>query len=90
MALFNAQNCGTTRPEGSVDAEQSVFDQDLHAMAEATGSIAVDLDPHYCSEGVCRTNMGNRWMFRDGYHITVAESEALASTFVGPLRLLAL
>jgi len=30
--------------------------------------------PHFCKEGVCRTNSGNYWLFGDGVHITVAES----------------
>lgn len=86
VALFNTQNCGATRPEAEVDADQSGVDQALTAVAEATASTTLELRARYCSEGVCRTNTGNRWMFRDGYHITVAESEALAPTFAELLR----
>jgi len=86
VALFNTWDCGATRPEPEIDAQRSVVDQALTAVAEATGATTIDLRSHYCSEGVCRTNMGDRWMFRDGYHITVAESEALAPAFAEPLR----
>jgi hypothetical protein len=85
-ALFNTRDCGATRPETEVHAEQVIIDEALRGIAEATGSTTVDLRAHYCSAGVCRTNVGDRWMFRDGYHITVAESEALAPTFAEPLR----
>lgn len=82
VALLNTRNCGAARREAEVDADQSDVDQALTTIAEMTDSTTLDLRPHYCSQGVCRTNAGNRWMFRDGYHITVAESEALTPTFV--------
>jgi hypothetical protein len=86
VALLNTSNCGATRREADVDADQSGIDRALTGIAEMTGSTTLDLRPHYCSDGVCRTNAGNRWMFRDGYHITVAESEALTPTFVDLFR----
>jgi hypothetical protein len=86
LALLNTRDCGATRPEGEVDANLSVVDRAIMAVADATGATTLDLRAHFCSEGVCRTNRGNYWMFRDGYHITVAESAALAPTFAGSLR----
>ena len=86
VAIFDPRECGVTRPEAEIDAQRSIVDRALTAVAEATGATMIDLRSHYCSEGVCRTNSGNRWMFRDGYHITVAESEALGPAFAEPLR----
>jgi hypothetical protein len=64
-----------------VDDEQADAVRVLTAVADATGSTTLGLDGHYCADGVCRTNVGNRWMFKDGMHITQAESGALAPTF---------
>ncbi len=53
----------------------------LRAIAEDTGASTLYLRPRYCIEGVCTTNDGNVWMFEDGLHISVDESQALVPTF---------
>jgi len=89
-ALRNVADCGATRLESQVMADQSATVQALTTVTEATHSTTLDLRAQFCSEGVCRTNAGSRWMFLDGFHITVGESEALAPTFAELLRQIAL
>jgi peptidoglycan/LPS O-acetylase OafA/YrhL len=86
LALFDTSDCGTTRNLADVHADQSEIDQALRAVGVAGDSMILDLRAHFCSDGVCRTNRGDYWMFRDGYHITVAESAALAPAFADALR----
>jgi peptidoglycan/LPS O-acetylase OafA/YrhL len=80
------QACGATVPEAEEDAAQSLTVEALRKVARDTGSTTLDLREQFCPAGVCRTNIGNFWMFRDGVHLTVGESEALAPTFAGLLR----
>jgi peptidoglycan/LPS O-acetylase OafA/YrhL len=86
VALFDISDCGTTRSLADVDADQSKIDQALAAVAVAGDSMILDLRARICSQGACSTNRGNYWMYRDGYHITVAESAALAPAFADALR----
>ncbi len=59
--------------------------------AEVAGSAGVhrlDFDGLVCPKGMCRTNVGNRWIFRDGTHISQGEAERLTPYFVKALRTL--
>jgi peptidoglycan/LPS O-acetylase OafA/YrhL len=87
VAMQNAQDCGATVPEAQVANAQAVTAAWLKELAAETGSMIVDLRARFCSEGVCSTNVGDFWLFRDGIHITSVESEALAPTFAGVLTM---
>lgn len=86
VALAGTAGCGATVSESQVSRDQSGAVRALMGVAEATGSTTLDLRSQFCWQGLCRTNSGNRWMFRDGIHITVSESEALAPTFADLIR----
>ena len=78
--------CGATVPLADVEAAQAITMAALDKIAERTGSTTLNLRDRYCWTGLCRTNDGDRWMYRDGIHISVDESEALAPTFTQTLR----
>jgi len=90
VALNDPANCGATVPEAQVEASQLTTVEALTKVAETTGSTTLDLRAHFCSEGACRTNVGNRWAFQDGIHITVGESETLTPVFAKLLGQVAL
>ena len=73
--------CGATLDEDAVEASQALTMTTLRQIAEDTGASTLYLRPRYCTDGVCATNDGNFWMFEDGLHISVDESQALAPTF---------
>ena len=86
VAQSNPSACGATVPQAQEDAAQATTLEALQKVAESTGSRTLDLRSRFCWGGVCRTNDGNRWLYRDGIHISVAESQALAPTFTVVLR----
>ncbi|MCJ7832570.1 MAG: hypothetical protein MUP92_03880, partial [Actinobacteria bacterium] len=86
VAQNNIADCGATVSEADVEAAQARTMAALEQIAEQTGSTTLNLRSRYCSDGVCRTNIGDRWMFEDGIHITVDESEALVPVFAQLLR----
>lgn len=86
VAQSDPSACGATVPKAEEDAAQERTLEALKQVAETTGSVTLDLRDRFCPAGVCRTNIGDRWMFEDGVHITVDESEALAPTFASLLR----
>ena len=55
-------------------------------MAGSADVHRLDFDGIVCPHAVCRTNVGKRWVFRDGTHISEAESESLAPYFAKALR----
>lgn len=74
-------SCGATLEESEVRASQRLAIGTLERIARDTGASTLDLRSRYCTAGVCATNDGDFWMFEDGIHISVGESEALAPTF---------
>jgi hypothetical protein len=85
VAMSDTAKCGATVAESEARAYQSSVIEALATVASATGATTLDLFEYFCSSGVCRTNIGNRWMFSDGVHITVDESAALAPMFAAVL-----
>jgi len=86
VAQSDPANCGATVPQAQEDAAQGLTLDALEKVAERTDSRVVDLRSRFCWGGMCRTNDGNRWLYKDGIHISVAESQALAPTFTFVLR----
>ena len=77
----NPESCGMTMTVREV-AEQQARAVRAGAAAAATGGATVlQLRDHYCPGGVCATNRGGRWLYRDGIHISVPESERLGPRF---------
>lgn len=79
-------HCGRTAPITSLEAPWRKGLAAEAAAVRASGVRSINLDPAVCPDGVCRTNVANRWIFRDGTHITRRESEALTPYFVTALR----
>jgi peptidoglycan/LPS O-acetylase OafA/YrhL len=76
--------CGRTE---SVAAMERPWRPGLAAEEVGTSGVRrLDLDATVCPNGTCRTNVGNRWIFRDGTHISERESESLVPIFVKALR----
>jgi peptidoglycan/LPS O-acetylase OafA/YrhL len=76
--------CGRTK---TIDELTKAWSPGL--TAELTGVANVrrlDLNSTVCPHGICRTNLGDRWIFRDGTHISEAESESLTPYFVRTLK----
>lgn len=86
VASVDPADCGATVRLSDVKAAQAKTVDALHEIARATGATTFDLLDHYCPKGICITNDGNRWIFEDGIHITVSESESLAPEFADLLR----
>ncbi len=70
--------CGTSLTRSQADADQRYGLQAERTAAREAGVTYVDLRREVCPEDVCRTNDGNTWIYRDGAHLSVGASLALA------------
>jgi len=86
VAQSDPADCGATVPQAQEDAAQARTLDALEKIAEATDSTTMNLRSHFCWDGLCRTNDGDRWLYEDGIHISVAESESLAPEFAHVLK----
>lgn len=86
VAESDTADCGATVSEADVERVQALTMRSLEKIAKQTGATTLNLRSRYCREGTCYTNYGDRWMFEDGVHISVAESESLVPTFTDFLR----
>jgi len=86
IAQSDPTACGATLSESDVEEAQQLSIATLRQIAEDTGASTLDLRSRYCRDGVCATNEGNYWMYEDGIHISVGESQALVPTFTRVLQ----
>jgi peptidoglycan/LPS O-acetylase OafA/YrhL len=79
--------CGRTTPLAEIQASQSAaFNAEEVAVEQLRGVSTLDLSHAICSKGICRTNVGNRWLYKDGGHITVGEARLLQPEFARLVR----
>jgi hypothetical protein len=78
--------CGTTLPLQTVKSLQIREFAAESAAAAETGARVVDLRSVLCPGSQCSTNRGGFWIYRDGLHISPAESQRLAPVFASALR----
>jgi hypothetical protein len=70
------------------DAAQTPARKAFTAVADRLGVTLLDLRDFFCAEGICTTQLGDDYLYRDDGHISIAASNALASTFSGALATL--
>lgn len=75
-------HCGRTVALADIQRQQNIaMAAEQRAAGGLPGVSTVDLGSAMCPDGVCRTNMGARWVARDGGHITVGEAQRLQPEF---------
>jgi peptidoglycan/LPS O-acetylase OafA/YrhL len=77
-----SDGCGVRVPLARMEAEQSLTRAAEARAITATGVSTIDLRGLLCPHGYCATNQGERWVYRDGTHLSVPESDRLAPEFV--------
>ena len=70
------------------DKAQAPARKAFTAVADRLGVTLLDLRDFFCAQGVCTTQLGDDYLYRDDGHISIAASKALASTFSGALATL--
>ena len=83
--LVSVEGCGAGVPRSTMDNTQ-VLALDLFAsVAEQTGARLLDVRDTLCPDEMCVTNSGDEWRFRDSFHITVGQSQALTLPMAGAI-----
>lgn len=77
-----SNSCGVRVPLSTMDAQQALTRAAEARAVTATGVGTVDLRGLLCPHAYCETNQGDRWLYRDGTHLSVPESGRLAAQFV--------
>lgn len=82
LARLMAGQCATTMPLADALSRGDAAADVTAAVAGATGVSLLDLSAEICPGGVCSSVSADGLIrYRDGTHITVEQSEALAETF---------
>lgn len=77
-----SNGCARTLPLGETLDRQGPTAEAVSDVAAATGASILDLSAEICPGGVCSSVSADGLIrYRDGSHITVEQSEALAETF---------
>lgn len=79
---FAPGRCGTTQTRR--DAQRfraTAMRVERGALATDPRAVGVDPLPHVCHGATCATNFGNRWLYRDGRHLSVRGSMTLVDFF---------
>ncbi len=70
--------CGRSETRTTVaDFSKRAFTAEDLAIRGAKLAVGVDFASVICTPAECSTNRGNRWVYRDGAHLTVGEAESL-------------
>ena len=64
------------------DWPQQTFWRAAVDVADTTGAVLVDLVPHVCPDGECRTDRDGRWDYRDGIHLSARRSSELVGVYL--------
>lgn len=83
----HVERCGISRSRTVVE---EVRKRSIHAERNAVAAFrrhrVLDLASDLCSPDECVTNVGRRWVYRDGQHLTVAGALALTDRFAEVIR----
>jgi peptidoglycan/LPS O-acetylase OafA/YrhL len=73
----DGSGCGVSVPQAAMDERQADALSTLASAARATGARLVDVREQICPDGLCGTNDGDAWRYRDMFHISVGQSQSL-------------
>jgi peptidoglycan/LPS O-acetylase OafA/YrhL len=81
------EQCSRSLLRQNVEAQQRLArtaeERAIAGVAQATG---VDLTGDLCGDDVCETNLGDRWLYRDGTHLSVGGALGLSHRFADLIR----
>ena len=77
-----------TMSRKTADKAQAPARNAFTAVADHLGVTLLDLRDFFCANGICTTQLGDDYLYRDDGHINIAASIALASTFSDALATL--
>ncbi len=80
-------SCGVTQSRTEVaEFRRRALAAEERATQEATSASTVDFIDAICAPTTCATNRGNRWLYRDGRHLSVPGSLTLTTAFEAAMR----
>ena len=77
---FFRENCGAAVTL-TLDWPQQELWRISAMVAAEMGAGIIDLTPHVCPDGDCRTDRDGRWDYRDGIHLSARRSTELADVY---------
>ena len=73
-------------PVESANEVQKSSRDAISRVADATGATVLDLRDHFCPAGICTTQLGDTYLYRDSGHISIAASKNLGQEFAAALN----
>jgi hypothetical protein len=73
-------------PQVIADNNQRAARDAMNAVGVATGAVVLDLREYFCPDGLCVTQIGDTYLYRDDGHISVGAAQGLKSTFEAVIR----
>jgi len=83
--LRDETTCGATQTIANADKDDGPV---MRAMAGAVAALdlqTLDFRDDICVDGICRTNVGDYWIYEDGSHISYRRTMSLLPTMVNRL-----
>lgn len=85
-SLTGTSGCGQAVPRTTMESEQALAINTVSSAASTAGAQVLNIRDSLCTPTTCSTNDGDIWRYRDMFHISVNQSEALAPHLVEALR----
>lgn len=84
--ISSGENLGSQMPQAIADSNQRAARDATNAVGVATGATVLDLREYFCPEGICMTQIGDTYLYRDDGHISVGAAQGLSPLFTRVLQ----
>ena len=84
--ISSGENLGSQMPQAIADSNQRAARDAMNAVGVSTGATVLDLREYFCPEGICMTQIGDTYLYRDDGHISVGAAQGLSPLFTRVLQ----
>jgi peptidoglycan/LPS O-acetylase OafA/YrhL len=81
LEIASGQDLATQMPREFADKNQQAARSAITEVAQVTGASVLDVREFFCPENLCRTQLGETYLYRDDGHISIAGAKKLGPLF---------
>jgi len=81
LEIASGRDLGSQMPLDFADKNQQAARTAVTSVAQITGAAVLDVREFFCPQNLCRTQIGETYLYRDDGHISIAAAKQLAPFF---------
>ncbi|CAB5043373.1 unannotated protein [freshwater metagenome] len=81
LEIASGRDLGSQMPRDFADKNQQAARTAVTSVAQITGAAVLDVREFFCPKNICRTQIGETYLYRDDGHISIAAAKLLEPLF---------